>query len=102
MLVPPPDNDAPGDLIPAPPARAEGPGDDSSGTGSELLRLWRQARNMIRELDVRDAQIAGWFWRYYRCRVGLSDFDGGTPPEKITIEHLRRFCEAVERHGPRT
>ena len=102
MLVPPPDNEVPSDLFPDTAARAEEPNGNASGADSELLRLWNKARSMIRELDVRDAQIAGWFWRYHRCRVGLSDFGGDTPPEKITIEQLRRFCEAVERHGPRS
>jgi len=102
MMVPPPDNETPSDLFPASPSRAEETNDSASGADSELLRLWCRAQSMIREIDVRDAQIAGWFWRYYRCRVGLRDFDGDIPPEQITVEELRQFCEAVERHGPRS
>ena len=100
LLIPPPDDEAPDDLFPdrvLKPVEATG---NASCADNELLRLWNVARSMVRDLDIQDAQIAGWFWRYHRCRVGLSDFDGEVPPDRIIVEQLRRFCDAVERHGP--
>ena len=94
MLVPPPDNEAPDDLFPHPVVRPEESGD------SELLGLWRRARNMIRELDICDVQIGAWFKSEYQSRVHLSDFCSEVPPAKITVDQLRCFCEAVERYGP--
>jgi len=102
MLVPPLNNEAPNDLLPSQVPKPEELSDSALGADSEFPQLWNRARAMIRELDICDAQIAGWFWRYYRCRVGLSDFDGEVPPQTFTVEQLRRFCDAVECHGPRS
>ena len=91
LLVPPPDDEAPDDLFPEEvlhPREAL----DSICNGNELMRLWNMARGMVRDLDIQDDQIAGWFWRYHRCRVSLRDFDGDVPSEKITVEQLRQFA----------
>ena len=100
LLVPPPDNEAPDDLFPDGVLRRGGPGNEASNADIELQLLWNRARSMIRGLDIRESQIADWFWRSYRCKVSLEDFDREVPPEKLNIERLRHFCSAVERHGP--
>jgi hypothetical protein len=99
LLVPTPDNEAPDDLFPDDVLRRRVPGNDASNADIELRLVWNRAKSMIRGLDIRESQIADWFWRSYQCRVNLDDFDRDAPPEKLTIERLRRFCNAVERHS---
>ena len=99
LLIPPPDNEAPDDLFPDDILRRRVPGGDASNMDMELQLVWNRAKSMIRGLDIRESQIADWFWSSYQCRVNLDDFDRDVPPEKLTIERLRRFCNAVERHG---
>lgn len=99
LLVPAPDNEAPDDLFPDDVLRRRIPGNDASNIDVELQLVWNRAKSMIRGLDIRESQIADWFWSSYQCRVNLDDFDRDVPPEKLTIERLRRFCNAVERHS---
>ena len=99
LLVPPTDSEAPDDLFPNRVLHPQEPAVTSS-PNDHLLRMWNKAISMIRGLDICESQIAYWFQRHYRLKVGLSDFDGEVPPEKLTIEKLQRFCEAVERQRP--
>ena len=99
LLVPPPDSEAPDDLFPNQTRHPQDPLVASS-PNDHLLRIWNKAISMIRGLDICESQIAYWFQRHYRLKVGLSDFDGEFPPAKLTIEKLQSFCEAVERQRP--
>ena len=101
MLVPPPpDSEAPDDLFPHAVERPGEPVDRLSGADGERLELWWRARRLIEELGICDVQIEAWFRNEQGCRVNLVDFCGEVPPQRLTTEQLRRFCEAVERCRP--
>jgi hypothetical protein len=100
MVVPLPDDEAPDDLFPRGVLTAQASSDETSCADSDLTRLWNGAKGLIRELGICDAQIAAWFWSEYQCQVSLSDFHNEVPPEKLTLEQLEHFCEAVEHCGP--
>jgi hypothetical protein len=93
FLLPTPDSEAPDDLFPD--AVLE-PEPEAAGTDTELIWAWARAKSKIWQLDIQDSQIANWFWNTYRLHVRLADFDSPVPPQKFTIEHLTRFCRAVE------
>jgi len=99
LLVPLSDNEAPEDLSPNKAPFGQESLDSTPYADNELLQMWNKAKSMIRGLDICEIQISNWFQRHYRLKVGLIDFDGEIPPEKLTIERLRCFCEAVECHG---
>jgi hypothetical protein len=93
FLLPAPDSEAPDDLFPD--AVLE-PEPEASGTDTELIWAWAKAKSKIWQLDIQDSQIANWFWNTYRLHIRLADFDSAIPPRKLNVEHLIRFCRAVE------
>jgi len=97
-LLPPPDSEAPYDLFPQ--IRQVDPesSKESSNMNEELLELWTKAKSKVYHYDIQDYQIANWFEKNFHIAVRLKDFEAVTPPTRLTIEALSRFCHSVDRH----
>jgi hypothetical protein len=97
-LLPPPDSEAPDDLFPRIKRVSPEPPKETSGTDEELLDLWTKAKSKVYHYDIQDYQIANWFEKNFHIIVRLKDFEAITPPAKLTLEALSRFCDSVDRH----
>ena len=97
-LLPPPDSEAPDDLFPQ--VKQSGPESpkETSDTNDELFELWTKAKSKVYHYDIQDSQIANWFEKNFHITVRLKDFEAVTPPAKLTLEALSRFCNSVDRH----
>ncbi len=97
-LLPPPDSEAPDDLFPQ--VKQAGPESpkETSDTNDQLFELWTKAKSKVYHYDIQDYQIANWFEKNFHITVRLKDFEAVTPPAKLTLEALSRFCNSVDRH----
>jgi len=97
-LLPPPDSEAPDDLFPWVKRVSPRPPKESSDKNDELLDLWTKAKSKVYHYEIQDYQIANWFEKNFHITVRLKDFEAVTPPAKLTLEALSRFCNSVDRH----
>jgi len=98
LLLPPPDSEAPDDLIPPVPARVEKTPVVSTTPNETLLDLWARVKHKIWNFEIQDSQISNWFDKNYRLEVRLLDFEPPRPPEKFTAEMLSAFCQSIDRY----
>ena len=97
-LLPPPDSEAPDDLFPWIKRVGSESRKETSDINDELLELWAKAKSKIYHHDIQDYQIANWFEKNFHITIRLKDFEAVTPPARLTIEALSRFCDSVDRH----
>jgi len=97
-LLPVPDSEAPDDLFPRIKQGEKEPPRETADTNDEVLALWTKAKSKIYHYDIQDYQIANWFEKNFHITVRLKDFEAVTPPVRLTIEALSRFCLSVDRH----
>lgn len=96
FVFPPPDNEAPEDLIPE---KTSNKNDTPAETKEDqLLHLWDKAKRKVWQLDMQNYQIAHYFEKYYHLEAGLKDFFSALPPSKFTIENLTGFLKDIEKH----
>ena len=101
FLLPPPESEAPDDLLSARPRKASAEAQTISVPDEKLLDLWARTKSKIYHFEIQDSQIASWFDKNYHLEVGLLDFDPPKPPAKLTLEMLSAFCQSIDRHTGR-
>jgi len=98
-LLPPPDIEAPDDLFPWITRVDSQLPKQTLDANDELLDLWTKAKSKIYHYDIQDYQIANWFEKNFHITFRLKDFEAVTPPAKLTLEALSRFCHSVDRYA---
>ena len=74
-------------------------GSVDAGTASEeLLEAWEQVKRRIERYEIQSWQITRWFLRHYGLDADLDDLTSATLPAKFTAEHLRQFCDSIDRY----
>jgi hypothetical protein len=96
LLLPPPDSEAPEDLIIQP-----APVPSGASEQDELLDLWAKAKRKICNYEVQSHQITRWFATNYWIEADLIDFDLPRPPAKFSADQLKRFCEFIDLYTSR-
>jgi len=64
----------------------------------ELLKGWEIVKGTVKELNLTDRQISGWFG-HLKLKVKLADFDQKLPPPQITNAILSRFQDSLVSYG---
>ncbi|GAI25854.1 unnamed protein product, partial [marine sediment metagenome] len=64
----------------------------------ELLKGWEIVKGTVKELQLTDRQISGWF-EHLKLKVKLADFDQKLPPPQITNAILSRFQDSLVSYG---
>lgn len=93
FVFPPPDNEAPEDLIPEKNLETQDETDEE-----RIFHLWDKAKSKVWQMDIQNYQIEHFFQKNYKIEVGLKDFFLITPPHKFNIENLTGFLSDIERH----
>lgn len=95
FVFPPPDNEAPEDLI------EEKTLETVEETDEErIFHLWDKAKSKVWQMDMQNYQIAHYFAKYHHLEAGLQDFFSVTPDKKFTIANLTGFLEDIYKHTP--
>lgn len=98
FLLPPPDSEAPDDLLPLRPRKASGVAQTIAVPDEKLLDLWARTKNKIWHFEIQNYQVANWFDKNYHLEVSLVDFEMPRPPAKLTAEMLSALCQSIDRH----
>lgn len=97
LVLPPPDSEAPDDLVPEEIVNQGNVRLEDGVTERDLIKLWDRTKSKVWQLDIREHQLKQWFEKNCHISVYMDDFNWPLPPAKFTAEGLNRFLKAVDR-----
>jgi len=70
-------------------------GDDLPWADDPLLKAWGIVAPTVKRLNLTDTQVKKWFG-HYNIEISRAEFDGPTPPAKITDDMLSKFQDMLD------